>query len=137
MTKRHRVAIFGHAGVGLDIFGHRHCHKAIDNAVEHAETSVNSSRLDGSPAKFFQHRCNTRPRAEITCGPSSCSSLYFFDLEYVLFGRGVPYRGGGILQLGPYLSVVGSLSHLGQFGTNVSSYKSDSTIRVSSDPVYV
>ena len=26
LTKRHRVVIFGHAGVRLDIFRHRYCH---------------------------------------------------------------------------------------------------------------
>ena len=46
------------AAVGLDIFRHRYCHKSIDDAVEHAETCVSSSLFEGSPAKFFQHRCS-------------------------------------------------------------------------------
>ena len=33
--------------------------------------------------------------------------------------------------------VVGSLSHLGKFGANVSSYNSESTVRLSSNSVYV
>ena len=39
--------------------------------------------------------------------------------------------------VGAVLKCYSSLSHIGQFGTNISSYKSESTIRVSSDPVYV
>ena len=91
------MAIFGHMGVG-----HRYCHKSIDDTVGHAETCVNSSLLGRLPAKFFQHRCcNTQPSAKFTSGTVSCSPLYLFDLEYILFGRGVPY-GGGILQLRQY-----------------------------------
>ena len=72
--------------------GHRQCGRACRDVRQ--LVSVGGT-------KFFQHRCNNRPSAEITCGPASCSSLYLFDLEYILFGRGVPY-GGGILQLGSY-----------------------------------
>ena len=99
------MTIFGHTGVWLDIFRQRYCQKSIDDAVEHAETYVSLSLLEGSPAKIFQHRCKTRPSAD---------------------------------QLGPYKSVVGSLSYFGQFDTNVSSYmyKSESTVHVYSDPVY-
>ena len=104
LAKSHWVAMFGHMGVGLDgldIFSHRYYHKSIDDTVEHAKTCVSSSLLEGSPAKFFQHRCNTRTSAEITCGPASCSPLYLSDLGYIHFGRGVSY-GRGMLQLGPY-----------------------------------
>ena len=63
-AKRHWVTIFGHTGVCLDIFRQRYCQKSIDDAVEYAETYVSLSLLEGSPAKFFQHCCKTRPSAD-------------------------------------------------------------------------
>ena len=87
------MAIFGHTGVGLDIFRHMYFHKSIDDAVEHAETCVDSSVLKGSPAKFLQHRCNTRYSARLVVQLSFADATISFLSGVCSFSKGVPIWG--------------------------------------------
>ena len=67
-----------------------------------------------SSVEIFQH-CSDIGSSVIITGGSFCSSaLYFLYLEYIFLSVWIPY-GDSILQLGAYQSVVGSLSHPGEF----------------------
>ena len=43
-AKSHVVAVSGHTGFGLDIFGHRNFNKSIDDTVEQTQTCISCLR---------------------------------------------------------------------------------------------
>ena len=133
------VAISWKPGFGLCIFWHGNCQKPIYNAIEETKIGICPSLFQCPPAEILQHCSDTVLCVVITAGGPSCSSaLHFLYLEYIFLSVWIP-NGGSILQLGTYESVVGSLSHPGEFCFYISFEKAQGTVGISGtgNSVYV